>query len=115
MRLFVAVDPGERVRTHLATCLDTWRRMWDLSWVRSQNLHITLRFLGEQPVEVDLGLQHFGHLAQRFAAFRLHLHADELKVVILPFLKWYGFLGWYLHQLAAQFLGPVPVVAAAQF
>ncbi len=52
MRLFVAVDPGERLRADLATRLDTWRRMWDLNWVRPQNIHITLRFLGEQPADV---------------------------------------------------------------
>ncbi len=49
MRLFVAVDQGERLRSTLATALDTWRRRWDLNWVRPENLHVTLRFLGEQP------------------------------------------------------------------
>jgi len=52
VRLFVAVDPGEHLCADLATRLDTWRRMWDLNWVRPQNLHITLRFLGEQPLDV---------------------------------------------------------------
>ncbi|MBU1675173.1 RNA 2',3'-cyclic phosphodiesterase [bacterium] len=52
MRLFVAVDPGERLRATLATALDTWRRRWDLNWVRPENLHVTLRFLGEQPERV---------------------------------------------------------------
>ncbi len=49
MRLFVAVDPGERLRADLATRLDTWRRLWDLKWVPPENLHLTLRFLGERP------------------------------------------------------------------
>ena len=48
MRLFVAVDPGEHLHAMLATALDTWRRRWDLNWVRPENLHVTLRFLGEQ-------------------------------------------------------------------
>lgn len=49
MRLFVAVDPGERLRADLATRLDTWRRLWDLGWAPPENLHLTLRFLGERP------------------------------------------------------------------
>lgn len=52
MRLFVAVDPGERLRATLATALDTWRDRWDLNWVRPGNLHFTLRFVGEQPASV---------------------------------------------------------------
>jgi len=52
VRLFVAVDPGERLRATLATALDTWRPRWDLKWVRPANLHFTLRFLGEQPASV---------------------------------------------------------------
>jgi len=51
VRLFVAVDAGERLRDTLATELDTWRRRWDLKWVRPGNLHVTLRFLGERPAE----------------------------------------------------------------
>ncbi len=54
MRLFVAVDPGERVRHHLTTWLDEGRRRWPLRWVRPGTLHLTLQFLGEQP-ERDVG------------------------------------------------------------
>jgi 2'-5' RNA ligase len=57
MRLFVAVDPGERLRGTLATALDTWRGRWDLNWVRPENLHVTLRFLGEQPATALPGLE----------------------------------------------------------
>ncbi len=49
MRLFVAVDPGERLRRELDTRLDAWRLRLDLAWVRPENLHATLLFLGEQP------------------------------------------------------------------
>ena len=49
MRLFVAVDPGERVRRHLSAWLDAGRRRWPLRWVRPEQLHLTLQFLGEQP------------------------------------------------------------------
>jgi RNA 2',3'-cyclic 3'-phosphodiesterase len=72
VRLFVAVDPGERLRADLATRLDTWRRIWDLNWVRPQHLHITLRFLGEQPADVLPGLDEaLADAADRITPFRL--------------------------------------------
>ena len=49
MRLFVAVDPGERFRAQLATRLDVWREQLRIGWVEARNLHLTLRFLGELP------------------------------------------------------------------
>lgn len=49
MRLFLAVDPGERLRLILTPALDAWRERLDLKWVRPENLHVTLRFLGDWP------------------------------------------------------------------
>ena len=51
MRLFVAVDPGARFRAELSTRLDAWRGRVRVAWVRAENLHLTLRFLGEMPEE----------------------------------------------------------------
>ncbi len=45
----MAVDPGERFRAEVSPCLDAWRARWDLGWVPTEQLHITLRFLGEWP------------------------------------------------------------------
>jgi len=47
VRLFVAVDPGERFRRELSTRLDPWRARLRVAWVAEPNLHVTLRFLGE--------------------------------------------------------------------
>jgi len=49
VRLFIAVDPGERFRIELSSRLDAWRARLPLAWVRAANLHVTLRFLGELP------------------------------------------------------------------
>jgi RNA 2',3'-cyclic 3'-phosphodiesterase len=49
VRLFIAVDPGERFRAELSTRLDAWRPQLPIAWVRAENLHVTLRFLGEMP------------------------------------------------------------------
>ncbi len=53
MRLFVAVDPGERLRADLSTGIDEPRRALRARWVDPRRLHITLMFLGERP-ESDL-------------------------------------------------------------
>ena len=45
----MAVDPGERFRAEVSPCLDAWRARWDLGWTRTEQLHVTLRFLGEWP------------------------------------------------------------------
>jgi len=48
MRLFVALDLPLDVRERLAAVQDRLRRTHaDVSWVRVENLHITLKFLGE--------------------------------------------------------------------
>ena len=48
LRCFVAVLLPERVRAGLAaTCAELRQQTRGLSWVRADNLHLTLRFLGE--------------------------------------------------------------------
>lgn len=53
MRLFVAVDLPETVRGQLARGLARLRReLPSARWVRPEGVHITLKFLGEQPDEL---------------------------------------------------------------
>jgi RNA 2',3'-cyclic 3'-phosphodiesterase len=48
MRLFVAVNLPAEIRERLATVQDRLRHIQaDVSWVRPENLHVTLKFLGE--------------------------------------------------------------------
>ncbi|MBI4839470.1 MAG: RNA 2',3'-cyclic phosphodiesterase [candidate division NC10 bacterium] len=48
MRLFVAVNLPSEVRERLATVQDRLRRAKaDVSWVRAENIHVTLKFLGD--------------------------------------------------------------------
>ena len=53
MRLFTAVDPPAEVHRRLQELLDTLRRSARLRWTKPQNLHVTLKFIGEYP-EQDL-------------------------------------------------------------
>jgi RNA 2',3'-cyclic 3'-phosphodiesterase len=48
MRLFVAVNLPPEIRDRLAAVQDRLRRVQaDVSWVRAENVHVTLKFLGE--------------------------------------------------------------------
>jgi 2'-5' RNA ligase len=48
MRLFVAIHVPERIRTTIAILLDEFRLIDpELKWIKSENLHITLKFLGK--------------------------------------------------------------------
>lgn len=48
MRLFIAVELPSEVQGRLAVAQDRLRRAQaDVSWVRAENLHLTLKFLGE--------------------------------------------------------------------
>ncbi len=57
MRLFVAVDVGEHFRSALDLRLDAWRRRLRIAWVRPENWHLTLQFLGDWPAELLSPLQ----------------------------------------------------------
>lgn len=48
MRLFIAIEIPESMRTAFATLLKDFRPLApQLKWVRPENLHVTLKFLGE--------------------------------------------------------------------
>lgn len=52
MRLFVAIDIPEEIRASLAeACAQLKPSAPDARWVRPESLHLTLKFIGEQPEE----------------------------------------------------------------
>ena len=68
-RLFVAVPVAGAVAQALATWIARGRHQRPgLKWVRAQDLHITLRFLGERPVDGIPDLVAAGARAARAAA-----------------------------------------------
>jgi 2'-5' RNA ligase len=72
MRLFVALDLPETAKAELARFLDRCRRTAPergLRWVRAENAHLTLRFLGETDPEAAPGLvEGLAAVATRHAA-----------------------------------------------
>ena len=50
MRLFIAIEIPEDIRVAYAALLQEFRAIApQLKWVRAENLHVTLKFLGETP------------------------------------------------------------------
>jgi RNA 2',3'-cyclic 3'-phosphodiesterase len=52
MRLFIALDIDDAIRRRISTFLDGVRDFApEARWVRPESLHITLKFIGEKPIE----------------------------------------------------------------
>ncbi|MGH9804298.1 MAG: RNA 2',3'-cyclic phosphodiesterase [Candidatus Acidiferrales bacterium] len=52
MRLFVALELTQSVRTALRELLERLQRAAaDVRWVRPEGMHLTLKFIGEAPAE----------------------------------------------------------------
>ena len=52
MRLFIALDIADDIRERIARFMDGVREFApDARWVRPESLHVTLKFIGEQPPE----------------------------------------------------------------
>lgn len=51
MRLFTAVDPSPEVQENLRDLIGRLRPTARIAWSRAENLHLTLKFIGEWPEE----------------------------------------------------------------
>lgn len=76
MRLFIALDIDDSIRERIQRFLEGVRAFApDARWVRPESLHVTLKFIGEQPSEVmdrmKESLSHI-HSAAFEIAFRGH-------------------------------------------
>ncbi len=73
MRLFVAVDLPSEVKKYLSSLKGCFPKKGKIAWVKEENLHVTLKFLGdivEEKVSEIMG--NLSHI--QFEKFRLTLH-----------------------------------------
>lgn len=57
MRLFLAINPPDRIREEIAAATSPMREAAPaLRWVSPERMHLTVRFLGEQPEDRVAGL-----------------------------------------------------------
>jgi len=58
MRIFIALDIDEGIRERIARFMEGVRGFApEVRWVRSDSLHITLKFIGEKPEEWVEGIK----------------------------------------------------------
>ena len=74
MRIFVAVFPPPAVRRALSDAARELPVVGEVRWVRPENVHLTLKFLGDVP-EDDLG-----HIAEALEQLRLRYGPFEAEL-----------------------------------
>lgn len=96
MRLFIASEIPAEIKTALAALQNDLRRAGaDVSWTRPENIHLTLRFLGEIAVQQlnDIATACAGTAAQ-FQPFTLSLNAPGFfPNARQPRVLWAGLAG----------------------
>jgi 2'-5' RNA ligase len=75
IRLFIAIDIPQEIRAVLAGTIEGTRpAMPDVKWVKAENLHLTLKFVGYfDPDKLEGLLDITRKIARRFPAFRVRL------------------------------------------
>ena len=81
-RLFIAVDISDEARRFAAELIDRLRfnhQSKGISWSKPENLHITVKFLGDTDESTESKLlEVLSSVAPRFQPFRLDLEKPEL-------------------------------------
>jgi 2'-5' RNA ligase len=92
LRLFVAVNLSPEIRERLAAAQEHLRRARaDVSWVRPENMHVTLKFLGETAEErLDPLRLALGAVARAHAPFRLTVAGVGSFGGRVPRVVWVG-------------------------
>jgi 2'-5' RNA ligase len=92
MRLFVAVNLPSEVRERLAAEQDRLRHAQaDVSWVRAENIHVTLKFLGEtEEKRLDRVRPALLEVARGSAPFRIRVSGLGSFGGRVPRVVWVG-------------------------
>jgi len=85
MRCFIAIDVNDAVRdAAMQTVEKLKKRGFRASWVKRENVHLTLFFLGEvQPRQVDEIAQHLCQRVRGFPSFSFVESGDSLPFHLL--------------------------------
>jgi 2'-5' RNA ligase len=93
IRTFIAVEVGNDVKARAADLIKRLKKAEaDVKWVPPQNMHITLKFLGDVPnVEVPDVCRHVAEVAAKFEPFEIEFAAaGAFPDVSRPKTLWIG-------------------------
>lgn len=93
MRLFVAVPLPVEIKNQLGKLIDDWRRDRDnIAWVKEENLHLTLKFLGEATERRLAPLKSgLSESLEQWEAFNISLKgAGGFPNLVRPRVLWIG-------------------------
>src|SRR5687768_1907325 len=81
-RLFIAADISEEARTTASNLIASLRAEFPVkgvSWSKSENLHVTIKFLGDTDQAAEMRLiEKFSSITASYQSFRLQLDKPEL-------------------------------------
>lgn len=93
MRTFIALEIPDNVKEKIFLSLNEERKKWrGVKWVEKENLHITLKFLGEVKEEkIPLISKVLDEVSERFKSFRLSLNVlGAFPTLKNPRIFWIG-------------------------
>lgn len=93
MRAFIAIELPEEIRTILSSIQDKLKQTHaDVKWVKPENIHLTLKFLGEIEQDLVKKIQSIlAEITQENASFSLYLsHLGAFPKPQYPRVIWIG-------------------------
>ncbi len=114
MRVFLAVDLSEPIREAVAEAIAIERASVRATWVRAENLHLTLVFIGETVEEkIPEILSACTEVASRHRAFRLSIEGAGTFGGRFPRVLWLGVAGQLspLETLAVELSAKLEIVS----
>jgi len=75
LRCFIAISLPDEVKTQISTYIDDLKKFSrDVRWIKAENIHLTLKFLGEiDPEQVKLVKKCLHPLSNKFSRFTLNI------------------------------------------
>lgn len=92
MRLFVAINPPERVRERIAAGTEDLRGLEGIRWVASDRVHLTLKFLGQVEDDSERAIaEELARIALGHGPFQMRLTAPgAFPNIRRPRIIWIG-------------------------
>jgi len=93
MRTFIAIDLPQEIKTSLAKLQDQLKQSYaDVKWVKPDNIHLTLKFLGEvDETKLESVIQETEAVAKNNPGFKIQIESlGSFPKIDFPRVVWVG-------------------------